>query len=161
MPDEGGGQVEAAAHPPGVGPHRPLAGPAQIEALEHLSGAASALAAAEAVQAADQLEVLAAGQQLVERRGLAGEAEQTAGGRRLPAHVYATDAHCAAVRDEQRGENPHQGRLAGAVRSQKTKDLALADPERHPVERPSLAERLGDVLDLDHPSSHFHTTVWL
>ena len=69
--DQARADVQPAAHPARVGLHEPVGGVGQPEALEHIAGAAAVLALVEVVPEADELEVLAAGQQLVDRGVLA------------------------------------------------------------------------------------------
>ena len=76
--DERRGEVEAAAHPAGVGAHEPLAGVGEAERREQLAGALAGRAAAEVVETADHLEVLEAGQVLVHGRVLAGQPDSLA-----------------------------------------------------------------------------------
>ena len=87
--DQGGRQVEPAAHPAGVGPHEPAAGVREVELREQLPRAAARVAAAEVVEAADHLQVLEAGEVLVDRRVLAGEPDPLAEPRRLAEDVDA------------------------------------------------------------------------
>src|SRR5690606_20969860 len=65
--DEGGGQVEPAAHPTGVGLGRAVGGLDQAEALQQLAGPPGDLPAGEVGQAPDEVEVLTAGEVLVAR----------------------------------------------------------------------------------------------
>ena len=74
--DEAGGEVEPAAHAAGVGLGRPVGGVGEVEPVEQLLRAGARRLAAQVQQRADQLEVLAAGQQLVDGGVLAGEADQ-------------------------------------------------------------------------------------
>ena len=77
-----------------------------------------ASAEGDVVQTADHLEVLQAGQVLVHRGVLAGQADHATELRRLPYDVVPGHGGAPAVGVEQRGQDPHGGRLAGAVRSQ-------------------------------------------
>ena len=68
-----GGEVEPAAHAAGVGAHDARAGLDQVEALEQLVGARARARPAQVVEAAHHLEVLLAGEVLVDRGVLAGQ----------------------------------------------------------------------------------------
>ena len=68
-------------------------------------------------------------------------------------------AHRAAVGSEQRGDRPHERRLAGAVWSEQADDLAGAGAERHASERPRRTEGLGERVDLDHPTKPYDCMV--
>jgi hypothetical protein len=67
------------------------------------------------VQAADQLEVLAAGEVLVDRRELAGQPDDRAQCRRVADHVEPGHPGGPGVGREQGGEDPHDGGLARPV----------------------------------------------
>ena len=126
----------------------------QIEALEHLLGAAAVLALVEVVPEADELEVLAAGEQLIDGCVLAREPDHRA---QLPGvghDVVARDARDAAVGLEQRRQDPHQRRLAGAVGAQQGKHLALLGGQVDAGQRDRRSEALRDGLHFDHRSGH-------
>ena len=89
------------------------------------------------VEAADHLEVLPAGQVLVDGRVLAGEPDALAHLRRLPGHVEAGDGGRPVVRRE-RGQDPHRRGLAGAVGAEETEDASRVDREVDSAERPTL-----------------------
>ena len=90
--DQAGPDVKAAAHPARVGLDELLGGVGERETLEHLLGATAALGLAQLVEEPHELEVLAAGEQLVDRGELAGEADQRAQPRGVRDHVAAGHA---------------------------------------------------------------------
>jgi hypothetical protein len=98
------------------------------------------------VEAAEQLEVLAAGEHLVDRVVLAGQPDPAADRGRVPRHVEARDRGAARVRPQERGEDPHRGRLAGAVRADQRADAARGHREVEPVEGGGGAEGLPQAL---------------
>ena len=147
--DERGREVEPAAHAAGVGLGRPVAGVLELEALEQLSRAGARRPLAQVVEAPDHLEVLEAGEVLVDRGVLAGEPDARAQRRRLLDDVEARDARAARVGLEQRGEDAHGGRLAGAVGAEQAEDGALARLQVDPVERDDVPVRLGEALSDD------------
>ena len=61
----------------------------------------------------------------------------------------------AAVRPHQPQDGPHQRRLAGAIRSQHTHELAGADLEADPVQDRAAAERQADVAEPDRAHDHY------
>ena len=73
--DQRRGEVETTAHAARVGLRGPVGGVGEAELLEQLLRARARICSRHAVEAADHLEVLAPGQQLVDRRVLAGEAD--------------------------------------------------------------------------------------
>ncbi|CAM5738823.1 hypothetical protein SHIRM173S_02269 [Streptomyces hirsutus] len=81
------------------------------------------------VELPDHLQVLAAGQVLVDRRELAGQADGAAHGVRLLEHVDTGDHRLSAVGPQQGGQTADGGGLARAVRPEQAQDGALGDIE--------------------------------
>ena len=102
------------------------------------------LAAAEVVQAAEQLEVLAPGEELVDGVVLHGQADPAPDLRGFPCDVEAGDLGAAAVRPQQGGEDPHRGGLAGAVGAEQPADGSGRHREVEPVERHGAAVALAE-----------------
>ena len=73
--DQRGREVEPAAHAAGVGLGGAVGGVGEVERSSSSSARPSAALALQLVELADHLEVLAAGQVLVDRRELAGQAD--------------------------------------------------------------------------------------
>ena len=71
-------EVESPAHPARVGLRRAIGGVGELEALEQLRCAIARLRAGEPEQAPEHLQVLAAGEQLVDCGELTGQGEQLA-----------------------------------------------------------------------------------
>jgi hypothetical protein len=94
---QGGGDVQAAAHPAGVGARGPVGGLGQLEALQQLVGARAGVGGRQLRQAAGQPQVLPAGQVGVDGGVLAGEADVVADLVGLADHVQAEDLGAAAV----------------------------------------------------------------
>jgi hypothetical protein len=105
-----------------------------------------------AQQPAEQDQVLAAGQVLVDRGELAGQADQRPDGVRLLDDVVAEHAGRAGVGPDQRREDADGGGLACAVRAQHAVDRSRPDGEVDPVDRARLAERLGEARGFDRES---------
>ena len=68
---------------------------------------------------------------------------------RLPDDVEARDARRARVGREQRGQDPHRGRLAGAVRAEQPEDAARLDSEVDTAQRMDVAVALSQPDGLD------------
>ncbi len=96
-PDEARPEVETPPHAARVGAHEALGRVGQAEARQRLGRADLRVLPAQAVQLADHLEVLAAGQRLVDRGELAGEPEQPPRVLRARDDVDAVDARMAPV----------------------------------------------------------------
>ncbi len=142
--DQRPGEVEAAPHPAGVGAAGPVGRLRQAEAVEEFGGAPAGGAASRAVQAGHQVQVLAAGQLLVDGGVLAGEAE--AGPDRLGggADVVARHPGAARVGPQQGGEDADGGGLAGAVGTEQAEDGAGRGVQVDPGEGLLGAEALGE-----------------
>ena len=147
--DERGAEVQAPAHAARVGADEPGARLVEREALEQVAGPGARLAARQPVQAAEQLEVLLAGQRLVDRGVLPGQADAAAQLGGLAHDVEAEHARAAAVGSQQRREDAHGGGLAGPVGAEHAEHAALLDAQADPVERAHLAVALLEALRLD------------
>jgi hypothetical protein len=102
------------------------------------------------VQLPDQLEVLPPGQQLVDGRVLAGQPDRRPQRNGVPHDVETGDPRVPGVRLQQGGEDPHQRRLARAVRAEQAQHPPGLNVQTHADERLDRTERLAQVLDLDH-----------
>jgi hypothetical protein len=71
-------------------------------------------------------------------------------GRVVPHDVETGDPPVPGVRPQQRGEDPHQRRLARAIRAEQAQHPPRLDVQTHADERLNRAERLANALDLDH-----------
>jgi hypothetical protein len=100
-------------------------------------------------QAAEHLEVLASGEDLVDGGELPGEPEQLANRRGLVHHVASEDLGAARVRRQQRREHADERGLPGSVRAQQSEDRALRHVEVDTRERTRGAEALGHPLDVN------------
>jgi hypothetical protein len=147
--DESGGEVEPAAHASGIGAHEPRARLRELERVEQLLGPGVRRPSAEVVEAPDHLEVLEAGQVLVNGGVLSGEADVRAQSGALVEDVEAGDAGRAVVGTEERREDAHGRRLAGAVRPQEPEDGPAVDAEVDAAQRVDVAVALAQSLRLD------------
>ena len=113
-----------------------------------------------AEQAADQQEVLDAGEALVDGRVLAGQGDQPADLLGLGDDVVAADQGPALVRLEQGGQDAHGRGLAGPVGAEHGQDLARLGHQVEPVQGGGLAESLAEAGSLD-SWGHVVPTSWL
>jgi hypothetical protein len=74
------------------------------------------------IQKPDELEVLTARKQLVDRRILAGETYQRSHLFCFADHVVSADPRSAAIGLEQGGQDAHERRLTGTVRPEQGHD---------------------------------------
>ena len=100
----------------------------------------------DAEQPAEQVEVLAGGEVLVDRGVLPGHADQLAHHVRVLLHVDAEDLRAAAVHGQQGREHLEHRGLAGAVGSEDAEDLAAAYLQVDPVDGPQVAEGLHEAV---------------
>ncbi len=111
---------------------------------------------------ATNVEVLDDGHVRVERRRF----RQVAGAPfcfdRLIEHVEAGDDGLAVGGRHVAGENPHGGRLAGAVRAEKSEDFTALDAEADVVDGSKPTVPLREALDLDQGSFSWwkESAVW-
>ena len=101
------------------------------------------------VEAAEQDQVLAAAEDLVDGRVLAEEPDVVADLGGLPEHVEAGHPGSAPVGPQQGGQDPHGGRLAGAVGAEQPADRALGDGQVETVEGVGRAVALAQPLGQD------------
>ena len=142
-------EVEPAAHPAGVGARGAVGGVGEVEALEQLVRATPGRRRREVEQAAEHHQVLAAREDLVDRRELSRQPEQLTDDRGLVHHVVTEDLGPSGFRCQQRRKHAHQRGLASSVRPEQPEHRALRNNEVDPQERWSRAEALRHSLDAD------------
>jgi hypothetical protein len=124
---EAGSEVEPPPHPTRVLAHDAVGGVAQPELVEQLPCPGTGVAPAEAAQAPDHHQVLAAVQHLVEGRVLARDADPALDRGRLAHDIVTRDARRSPVGPGERGQDAHRGGLPGAVGPEQAQDR----PGRH------------------------------
>jgi len=125
---------------------------------EQVLGALAGGRAAEVIEPADHLEVLEAGQVLVDRRVLAGEADLGPQRGRVAYDVEAGDARAAPVGLQQGGEDSHCCGLAGPVRAEQAEDAPRTGREVHATQRADRPVGLLEPLDDDRIVVHYRRT---
>ena len=100
-------------------------------------------------QPCDQHEVLATGQDLVDRSELAGEADRLAHLRGIRGHVEAVDGRGAGIGREQGRQGFDDRRLACPVGAEKGDDGAALDVEVDTAQHVQLLVRLLEPGDVD------------
>ena len=143
LADQGHREVEPAPHAAGVEGRRFPRVRGQVEAVQQRRGPPPALATAQVVQVRHQQHVLRAGQQVVHRRELAGDADRGTDRIGLGREVMPGDADLPAVRRDQGGQDLHGGRFAGAVRAEHGEDRSLGHGQVDAVEHRRAPERLS------------------
>ena len=108
----------------------------QVEPVQQVGGPAATLGAVQVMQVGHEQEVLLAGEQVVDRGELAGDADGLAHRVGLGGDVVAGDPHGAAVGADQRGEDLDRCGLAGAVGAEQREDGAFGDVQVDAVEDP-------------------------
>ena len=133
-----GREVEAALHAAGEAAHRLARSILQPGQRQRPLDPLGQLGAAQAVQAAEEAQVLPRGQILVQGQVLWHQADGAAGGERVARQIVTGHARAApAGRDHAAHHRDGRG-LAGAVGSEQAEDLALLDVQ---VEGTDSAQR--------------------
>jgi hypothetical protein len=104
------------------------------------------------VQPPDELEVLPAGELLLNGRRLAGQADRAAHRGRRADDVVAVHQGPSGVRQQQRGHDAHGGRLARAVRPEEAEHRPVRNGQVDAAQRAHVPERLGQSLHQDRRS---------
>ena len=97
-------------------------------------------------QLGDEHQVLPAGEDLVDRGELAGQADGLPDSERVRRDVVPVDGGRAGVRAQQRGQDPHDRGLPGPVRAEQGEDAARCHLEVHPLQDVQVPVGLLDVL---------------
>src|SRR5262249_15138401 len=105
--------------------------------------------AVEAVDAADELEVLADREIFIEAEALGHVAGLALDGVALAHEIVAKTRAAAAVRRQQAADHAERRRLARTVGAQEAADAAPLDAERHVVDHGARAVALHEVVDVD------------
>ena len=142
-------EVEAPAHAARVRLDEPVARLVELEPVEQRARPLGRALLAEVVEAADHLQVLEAGQVLVDRGVLPRQADLSPQRRRVVTDVEAHHARRAGGGREERGQDPDRGRLAGAVRAEQAEHRPALDAQVDSAERFDVLVRLGEALGLD------------
>ena len=143
------GDVEPAPHAAGVVLDQPTGGLGKPEGVEQFVRPCARLLGPVAEQPAEQDEVLAAGEVLVDRGELAGQADERPHLVGLGDDVVAQHPRAAGVRPQQRGEHADRRRLAGTVGPEHAVDRAARDREVDAVDGSGLPEALDEPGGLD------------
>ena len=142
---EGARHVEAALHAPGE-LLRPLVRVLrEADERERLRDPLRSSRAAQAVEAAEELQVLPGGQVLEDRDLLGHEPDAALQVHDARALGGSEHLHGARVDADQPREHPDGRGLAGAVGSQEAQDLAPSDFEIHVIQRQGGSEALHHV----------------
>jgi hypothetical protein len=147
--DDAGGDVEPPAHSAREVLDQTGAGVAEPERLEQLVGACLGLGALEPQQPAEQDEVLAPRQLLVDRGQLAGQADEPTDGVGLLHDVTPEHAGLALVGPQQGGQHADRGRLAGPVGSQDAIHRAARNGQVDAVDGTNAPEGLDEAGGFD------------
>ena len=144
--DEAHGDVEPAPHPARVRAGGAIGGAREVEALQQLAGTGAGVPPGLVEEAPDVLEVLEAGQPLIDRGVLPGEADAGASTPRVGDDVDPVDDGAALVGPEQRGQDAHGGGLARTVGSEHAEDGRPLHAEVDPAQCLRRPEALDQPL---------------
>jgi hypothetical protein len=152
-----GGDVGPPLHAPGVRAD-PVAAPVgQPHQLEHLAHPPGHLPAGQALEPAEEPQVLLGRQVLVEGDLLGHQADGGLGRGRARPHRPPGHGHRAGVPGEQAAGHGDRGGLAGAVGPQQAVGLADVDVEAHVIDRDAVAEGLAEPRAHEHRLGHGST----
>src|SRR5262249_7384394 len=121
--------------------------------LDHEPAPLGQLPCVEAVDAAEEADVLIDREQLVEREALRHVADAPLDAFRIARDVDAADRRGARRRHEQPAEHADRRRLAGAVAAEEAEDFAAVHVERHAVHRDEVADPARQSADADRVAS--------
>ena len=152
------GNLQAPLHSARVSLDRRGRAVGKLQQVEHLVDAPSPVLRRDAVHERVKLEVLAAGQLLIERWILKYEPDALPDCGRVVDDVDACHARDPGGRGKQRAQHRDRGRLAGTVRSEKSEDLARANLQVDARDRNEVAIFLDEALGLDHGVRHALTS---
>src|SRR5690606_9159449 len=122
---------------------------AQPEPVEQLFAARASRPPIQACESGEEHEVLGRGEHVVDRCGLAREADASAHLDGCGFDIVAGDANRAAIRAQKRGEDADRGGLACSVDPEQGENLAAFDGEVETREHPVAVEALGESADVD------------
>ena len=153
--DEAHRDVEPSPHTARVGRHLPAGRVGEREPLEQVVGDRARVL--EVSQLRDQHEVLPTAEDLVHGGELAGQAEGLPHVSGLRGDVEPVDVGRPRIRLEQRGQDPHDGGLARAVRAEQGED---ATPLHLEVDAAQDVERPGTTSPGPAPGSQAPGSEW-
>lgn len=148
--EEGGDEVEPALHAAGERLHWVLASVGELHGGEGLVDAGAEVRAAQAVEFAEDPQVLLGIEFLVEREVLGHEAEIEPGRAVAGSERLAVEGERAAVGPAQAGDEGHQRGLAGPVGSEQAEELAGRNGQRDGIQGGEGTVALGDVVEGEH-----------
>ena len=148
--DQSQREIQAALHPARVAADPAIGRLGQANPLEQRLGAPAAVVARQALERGLEDEMLAAGEDRVERSFLERGPNRRPDLAALADDVEAADRGATAGRRQQCGQHQHRRRLAGAVGAEKAVDLAGRHRQVDAVDGArALAELAHQVLHLD------------
>src|SRR5205807_1386592 len=148
--EQGVGQADALAIALGQGADELATDVGQPAAVDDGLDAAAGLAAVQALDAGAEAEVFGGTHLGVERAVLRHVADAASDFERVPEDVKAVDGGGAGGGGQEAGEDAHGGRLAGAVGPEEADHTAARHVEGDVADGGVVAEKLGQLVDVDH-----------
>jgi hypothetical protein len=152
--DEARREVEPSPHPAGVVLGLPARVIGEPEALEQLVRPPPRPPRAEVEQPPERLQVLAAGQGVVDSILLARQPDPEADRAGIAHHVQSRHPRAPGIRPQQSREDPHRGRLARAVGAEQPAHRALRHGEVKAVQGDRGAVALDQALRFDRQTGY-------
>ena len=144
------GQAEPLGHAAGEAGDEGVALVAQVDQVEHVVADLAALRPLDAIGGGEELQVLDHLHVVVDAEEVGHVADQAADFLGMGVDRVAADAGLAPGGLQERGQDPHGGRLARAVGADEAEQVALGQLEGEVIDGVQLAVDFGEVLGLDH-----------
>ena len=157
--DQRPAQAKPLLHPLGEPVDGLLGQHVQAGEAHHAVDGVDPLPAAKLVRPREEIQVFADVDVGIGGEVVGHEAQAAADPVGIVDHGEAVDQGVAGGGQVQRGQDPHAGRLAGAVGADVAENLPLVDRERDVVDRPRAAEMPVQVSQLDHGPGNRHDGV--
>jgi hypothetical protein len=143
--DQARREVQTAAHPAGELRDRLVRRFLQVELREQPLSGGARVGRPQALQPAEHPQVLGGRQILINRRVLAGDADQLADAVRFAGNVHTEDPGLPRIDRQQGGEHPQGRRLSRTIGAEDAEDLALANMKVDSVDGTELTEGLDQA----------------
>ncbi len=130
---QGGGQIEPALHPAGIGADAPVDGPTDVHQIQNVAESGPDLGRSQPVEPSLEGEQFPARLTVVQRGGLEGHPDTEPHLLGFLDDVVAGHRGVPGARAQQRAQHPQEGGLARSVRTQEPVDLSGGDVQVNPV----------------------------
>ena len=141
--------LDAAAHPSGKVLHRLIFPLRQLDGFDQVGHQSLAALARNTVELGVNQKIFFDAQLHIARHRLRNDADQAPNGIGFLHHIMAANGGSARCRRKQRRQHPDERGLAGAVRSEQRKDLAVLDRKGNSVDRRKVPKAFRDLANFN------------